>query len=109
MIVRKVYVQNGSGGCVALAILKSARRYLTGPLDLELKQYMHGRKNSERADSVTTTMLQQRKEHLNRLESISVSECTVKRLKKMGLGSKRKKYQVYNNANNENATAAGIV
>jgi ribosome biogenesis GTP-binding protein YsxC/EngB len=85
----------------------------------DLLQYMHGRARSERIDSVTTEILQERKRHLSRLENFEVTANLKKELLGLGLGSKKKLANVfskisekatYNDGNKDmklNVTAAG--
>eukprot|EP00605_Chrysophyceae_sp_TOSAG23-4_P000357 GSChrysophyteH1.ASY1.ANO1.404.1 assembled CDS len=65
----------------------------------ELLSYMHGR-GKERRDSVTVEMLQDRKRHARRCESLEVPSDLVSELRAYGLGSKRKR-------KNDSVTAVG--
>ncbi len=57
----------------------------------ELSNYLHGRKNSERSDSITHEILRERKLHRERFQCKSIDPNIVRKLIKMGLGSKKRK------------------
>lgn len=68
----------------------------------ELAALMHGRKNRERRDSVTCDILEDRRAHQELLQSPAVSSRVplelLASLSKAGLGSKKRKSQVYSNS-----------
>ena len=70
---------------------------LTGrkSLKVELTEYMHGRGNRERRDSVTNEILRERELHLLRLGGLYADPIIVRAMKMEGLGHKRRKHQVY--------------
>jgi hypothetical protein len=63
--------------------------------ETDLSQFMHGRKNSERRDSITETILQEREQHQVRIHDIPVNKMLERYLEDAGLGSKRKRALVY--------------
>lgn len=72
-------------------------------IDLKLlESFKHGRKGKERKDSITLEILKERMTHHNRIQDLVVDDDMVSdykqkldRLDSLGLGSKRRKYQVY--------------
>ena len=89
------------------------------PADSDLLGLMHGRGNRERRDSVTRDMLEDRRAHQERLSTdevvARVPAALVKSLEKLGLGSKKRKGQVYrsnsfgSSLDRANTTGAGGV
>jgi hypothetical protein len=52
--------------------------------------YLHGRKSTEREDSVTNQILNERKIHQSRFQDIKVDSSLVLKMNKIGLGSKKR-------------------
>ena len=61
----------------------------------KLQEFMHGRGNKERRDSVTDTILLERQNHLKRIRRLPLDQALVKSLDAQGLGDKKRKHQVY--------------
>lgn len=61
----------------------------------DLTKFMHGRGNRERRDSVTNEILWERQQHLKRLCRLPANPAIVRTLEDEGLGSRRRKHQVY--------------
>ena len=65
----------------------------------ELSNFMHGRKNQERRDSVTEMILKERESHQKSISSSefpsSVASVLARNLKAKGLGSKRRRKLMY--------------
>ena len=64
-------------------------------LQEDLTKFMHGRGNRERRDSVTNEILWERQQHLKRLSRLPANQALVRSLEDEGLGSRRRKHQVY--------------
>jgi len=58
--------------------------------DEDLLSYLHGRKSTEREDSVTNQILNERKIHQSRFQDIKVESSLVSKMNKIGLGSKKR-------------------
>ena len=62
---------------------------------VDLSELMHGRKNLERRDSVTDSILLERQAHQQRIRTLSANPKDVKALAALGLGSKKRRLFVY--------------
>ena len=58
--------------------------------DEDLLSYLHGRKSTEREDSVTKQILSERKIHQSRFQEVQVDSSLVLKMNKIGLGSKKR-------------------
>lgn len=58
--------------------------------DEDLLPYLHGRKSTEREDSVTEHILNERKIHQERFQDIVVDSSLILKMNKIGLGSKKR-------------------
>lgn len=74
----------------------------------ELIQYMHGRKFSERRDSISRDILLERKRHQGKFSSVSVDPTLVKSLRQVKLGSKKQLEGVYEQIANQHETRGGV-
>jgi len=88
--------------CVSQSLLRfataqSTRNFTKAPRPLhdDLVKFMHGRGNRERRDSVTNEILWERQQHMKRLGRLPASPALVRSLEDEGLGSRRRKHQVY--------------
>ncbi|KAJ1437431.1 P-loop containing nucleoside triphosphate hydrolase protein [Ochromonadaceae sp. CCMP2298] len=72
-----------------------SQRRASFDLEADLQKFMHGRRNSERRDSVTTPILQERRRHLTRLGRVAVKKQTVAELAALGLGAKKRIHSIY--------------
>jgi len=88
--------------CVAQSLLRfstaqSTRNFTKTPRPLhgDLVKFMHGRGNRERRDSVTNEILWERQQHMKRLGRLPANQALVRALEDEGLGSRRRKHQVY--------------
>jgi hypothetical protein len=61
----------------------------------DLVELMHGRKHAERRDSVTEDILLDRKRHQDRIKDIEVFDSDITALEALGLGSKKRRFSVY--------------
>jgi hypothetical protein len=61
----------------------------------DLKLFMHGRGNKERQDSVSLKILNDRAKHQERISSVFTTDELVNKLKKRGLGLKKKQKNIY--------------
>lgn len=76
--------------------------------DADLSHLMHGRKNRERRDSVTREILEERRDHQERLRLVrDVPAQLVRSLAKAGLGSKKRRNLVYSNNVSSGSSLAG--
>lgn len=66
---------------------------------MDIRRFMHGRRNIERRDSVSEEILHERMLHQQRLAALDTTTSTpielVKAIQAMGLGTKRRKHTVY--------------
>jgi ribosome biogenesis GTPase A len=69
--------------------------------EMPLQEYMHGRKNRERRDSVNEGILLERFTHQERISKIEVTPSQIKEIESMGLGTKRKRNLVYRTTSGE--------
>ena len=76
-------------------------------LSHELLAAMHGRKSKERKDSVTIQILKERIAHQQRINSINDDKRLFEFLQAMGLGSKRKRHQVYTEMHGHRLDSSG--
>lgn len=74
----------------------------------ELKQYMHGRKFSERRDSISRDILRERKKHQEKFSSVEVDVPLVRSLRQVSLGSKKQLAGVYEKIANQHETHGGV-
>lgn len=74
-----------------------------------LSKFKHGRKNSERKDSVTTEILEDRRKHFERISIAAFDDKIENYVLNLGLGSKKRKNLVYkkNIESSQTQTAAG--
>ena len=77
-------------------------------IDDDLKQYMHGRKFSERRDSVSREILMERKSHQEKFSSTKIDPELVRSLREIKLGSKKQLDNVYERIANQNGTYSGV-
>jgi hypothetical protein len=61
----------------------------------ELLEFMHGRKNSERRDSITEGILKDRETHFSRIQNLPVNARLLKFVEDEGLGTKKRRNMVY--------------
>ena len=61
----------------------------------DLLQFMHGRNKKERIDSVSVEVLKGRRDHLAKCEHIEVPMELMQRLESLGLGTKRRRLNVF--------------
>ena len=80
-----------------ISVAQSSRHFAKTPRPLhdDLVKFMHGRGNRERRDSVTNEILWERQQHIKRLGRLPANEAIVRTLEDEGLGSRRRKHQVY--------------
>jgi hypothetical protein len=79
----------------------------------QLDDYLHGRKNRERRDSVTKQILLERKLHRTRYEKIAVDSNFTIQLESIGIGLTKKKNLLSSrhnkhNTNSQNIPGAGL-
>lgn len=86
-----------SHNLLRIAATQSSRHFAKTPRPLheDLVKFMHGRGNRERRDSVTNEILWERQQHIKRLGRLPANEAIVRALEDEGLGSRRRKHQVY--------------
>jgi GTP-binding protein len=64
----------------------------------EYAHLMHGRKNSERRDSITIDILKERAQWQERIQDVEVSKQMMTELQKLGFGSKKRMSHMYKEA-----------
>ena len=57
----------------------------------DLNEYLHGRKNNERRDSITRDILLERKNHQTRFRNVAVNSNRIQKLDAIGIGSKKRR------------------
>ena len=94
------------------------KKLSTSTIPDDLLEMMHGRKNKERRDSVTTQILLERSIHQERLSKLPTDPAIIKYLDDHGLGNKKKNTSIYKkvpfsnsstNIDKKRTTGAGII